>query len=271
MSLHQLENFIARKPTTEKMPLLFLGHGSPMNAIEENQFTKAWRKVGVMIPRPTAILTISAHWETRNTRVTAMERPKIIYDFYNFPQALYQYQYPASGDAELAKEIHHSINQHILLDHEWGLDHGTWSILAHLYPNADIPVLQLSLNHELSPNGHYELAKTLKKLRRRGVLILGSGNIVHNLRLLDMRKRDSGFDWAEEANAEISRWIMEQEHQKLINAEASGEAFRLAIPTNEHYLPLLYILGLQEQGDELHLFNNRTIAGSLSMTSLIIT
>ena len=268
MNLQQLAALSQKFTKTEKMPVLFLGHGSPMNAISSNQFTESWNQLGKSLPKPQAILSISAHWETQGSLVTAMENPRTIHDFYNFPQALYDMEYPAPGNPALAHSLH-ELEQHIELDHQWGLDHGTWAVICHLYPDANIPTLQLSLDQSLSPQAHYGLAKLLSKLRRRGVLIMGSGNIVHNLRRLDFNNPEGGYEWAEEARESMTHMIRHHEHQKLIHFADQGEAFKLAIPTDEHYLPLLYILGLQDLEDELLLFNNQSVMGSLAMTSLL--
>lgn len=268
MNLQQLKKLTEKFPTTQKMPILFLGHGSPMNAISSNLFTESWRQLGESLPKPQAILSISAHWETEGTFVTAMQAPQTIHDFYNFPQALYDMTYPAPGDPQLAQQIH-TLHQHIELDHEWGLDHGTWAVICHLYPKANIPTLQLSLDRSLSPQAHYDLAELLSTLRRRGVLILASGNVVHNLRLLDFQNAQGGFDWAEEARESMSQMIRQEDFQKLIHFKDQGHAFHLSIPTAEHYLPLLYILGLKDKTDELLLFNNQSVMGSLAMTSLL--
>lgn len=268
MNLQQLQNLTQKFQTTQKMPILFLGHGSPMNAISSNQFTESWQQLGKTLPKPQAILSISAHWETKGTFVTAMEKPQTIHDFYNFPQALYDMSYPADGDPNLAKSLH-ELNQHIELDHKWGLDHGTWAVICHLYPKANIPTLQLSLDMSLSPEKHYELAKCLTALRHRGVLILASGNVVHNLRLLDFRNSQGGHEWAEEARESMTKMLLQNDQQKLIHFKEQGEAFKLSIPTDEHYLPLLYILGLKEPNDELLIFNNQSVMGSLAMTSLL--
>ncbi|UNM95342.1 4,5-DOPA dioxygenase extradiol [Ignatzschineria rhizosphaerae] len=268
MNLQQLQTLTQKFKTTQKMPILFLGHGSPMNAISSNRFTESWNQLGQSLPKPQAILSISAHWETKGSFVTAMEKPQTIHDFYNFPQALYDMTYPAEGDPNLAKHIH-TMNQHIELDHKWGLDHGTWAVICHLYPDADIPTLQLSLDMSLSPDAHYELAKCLSTLRHRGVLILASGNIVHNLRLLDFRNSQGGHDWAEDARQSMTKMLLEDDQKSLIHFKDQGEAFRLSIPTDEHYLPLLYILGLKESSDELLIFNNQSVMGSLAMTSLL--
>lgn len=268
MNLQQLKTLSQRFKTTQKMPILFLGHGSPMNAISSNQFTENWHQLGKNLPNPQAILSISAHWETQGTFVTAMEKPQTIHDFYNFPQALYDMDYPAPGNPMLAHSIQ-NIAQHIMLDHQWGLDHGSWAVICHLYPNADIPTLQLSLDMSLPPQAHFDLAKLLITLRHRGVLILASGNMVHNLRRLDVHNAQGGHDWAEAARESMTHMIVHQEYQKLIQFKDQGEAFKLSIPTDEHYLPLLYILGLKDSTDELLIFNNQSVMGSLAMTSLL--
>lgn len=256
-----------------KMPVLFLGHGSPMNAIEENEFVQAFRNVGKDIPRPDSILCISAHWETRGTHVTAMPDPKTIHDFGGFPHQLYEVQYPASGSPELAQTLKESvILTEVGLDKEWGLDHGAWSVIKHLYPAADIPVVQMSLDYTRAPEYHYELAKQIGKLRHRGVLIIGSGNMVHNLRLIDWRKLNDeyAFDWAKEAGEKMKKLIIDGDHDQLIRARDIGRAFELAIPTPEHYLPLLYALALQDKDDIVTFFNDKPVGGSVSMTSVKI-
>ena len=269
MNLQQFSKLSEKFTRTPKMPMLFLGHGSPMNAITENQFTHNWNVLGENLPEPKAILCISAHWETQGTFVTAMESPQTIHDFYNFPQALYDMEYPAAGDPSLAKEIT-AINAHIHLDHQWGLDHGTWAVICHIYPNANIPTLQLSLDMSISPLAHYELAQTLSALRQRGILIIASGNIVHNLRRLDFNNPEGGHDWAEEARIAMRDMVITHEHQKLIDFKHQGAAFNLSIPTDEHYLPLLYTLGLQDKTDELLIFNDQSVLGSLAMTSFLM-
>jgi 4,5-DOPA dioxygenase extradiol len=260
--------------SASKMPVLFIGHGSPMNAIEDNEFSLGWREMGKRLPRPVSILCVSAHWETRGTMVTAMERPRTIHDFGGFPKRLYEVQYPAPGDPVLAVETRQTVrNKVIELDEKWGLDHGAWSVMRRLYPEADVPVVQLSLDHYMKPQDHYDLAKELSALRRKGVLIIGSGNMVHNLGLVSWDNIDTpgfGFDWAVEANDRMKRMIIDGDHQSLINYSSQGKAFSLAIPTAEHFLPLLYALALRESDDEIELFNDRHIAGSLSMTSVRI-
>lgn len=271
MTLQDLATWAGRLKTTPKMPILFLGHGSPMNALSNNEFTKSWQTLGTSLPKPTAILSISAHWETLGMEVTAMKKPRTIYDFYNFPEKLYQMEYPAPGDPELAREICDLVDMTTLeLDHAWGLDHGTWCVLKFLYPDADIPVLQLSLDKLRSPQYHYDLGRALSKLRERGVLIMGSGNIVHNLRMLDRNLPHEGFEWADEAKARMVEMIKMHDHRSLIDFENQGEAFRLAIPTDEHFLPLLYILGLETKEDEHFIFNDKSVTGSLAMTSVLI-
>lgn len=256
-----------------RMPVLFVGHGSPMNAIEENEFVSAFRKLGTEIPRPESILCISAHWETRGTSLTAMLRPPTIHDFSGFPPELYNIQYPAPGNPELARETKESITgTEIGLDQKWGLDHGAWSVIRHIYPDAGIPVVQMSLDYSKVPAYHYELAKQLAWMRRRGVLIIGSGNMVHNLHLVDWRRLNDefAFEWAAEAGEKMKRLILSGDHEQLKNIRSMGKAFELAIPTPEHYLPLLYALSLQEKDDSITLFNDKPVAGSLSMTSVRI-
>lgn len=275
MKLNELNKITDPFNSTDKMPVLFLGHGSPMNAIEENEFVKGFRKVGKEIPKPNAIIVVSAHWETKGTFVTAMEKPKTIHDFGGFPNELYKVQYPAPGNPELAKEIKSKIkNADVGLDESWGLDHGAWSVVKHLYPNADVPVIQLSLDYLQSPQYHYELARELGSLRKKGVLIVGSGNMVHNLRMVDWRRLDEvnyGYDWAVEANEKMKKYILSGDHNQLINYHSQGKEFNLAIPTPEHYLPLLYTLALKEENEEVTLFNDKAVGGSLTMTSVKIS
>jgi 4,5-DOPA dioxygenase extradiol len=260
------------KPT-DKMPVLFLGHGSPMNAIEENEFVAGFRNVAREIPRPQAILCISAHWQTRGTLVTAMEKPVTIHDFGGFPKELVEVQYPAPGSPELAQETKSLIKKtEVQLDDKWGLDHGAWSVIKHLYPQADVPVIQLSLDYYQTPQYHYELAKELASLRNKGVLIIGSGNMVHNLGLVSWQHLNKvyAFDWALEASNKMKHFILNDDHPALINYTAHGQAYRLAIPTPEHYLPLLYVLALKDKKDAVRLFNDKPVAGALTMTSVKI-
>ena len=256
------------------MPVLFLGHGSPMNAIEENYFVQGFRNAGKEIDRPNAILCISAHWETRGTYVTAMDHPRTIHDFGGFPKALYEVEYPAPGNPELAEATREIITKtEVGLDENWGLDHGAWSVIKHMYPNADVPVIQMSLDYTKPAKYHYELAKEIVRLRELGVLIIGSGNMVHNLGRVAWDKlntNDYGFDWAVEASELMKKYILEDNHSGLINYEQQGSSFRLAIPTPEHYLPLLYILALKEEKDPIAIFNDKAVGGSLTMTSVKI-
>jgi 4,5-DOPA dioxygenase extradiol len=271
MKLSELGKITDAFKETPPMPVLFMGHGSPMNAIEENEFVKGWRTIGQTLPKPNAILCVSAHWETKGTYVTAMENPKTIHDFGGFPQALFDVQYPAPGSVELAKATKEVIKKTMVgLDEAWGLDHGAWSVIKRLYPNHDIPVVQLSLDYNQQPQYHYDLAKELAPLRKKGILIIGSGNMVHNLRILDWNKPATGYDWAIETNAELKKYIYENEHQKLINYKNLGNAFNLSVPTPEHFLPLLYTLALKGKDENISFFNDKTIMGSISMTSVKI-
>ncbi len=258
----------------EKMPVLFIGHGSPMNAIEDNTFSKRWQQMGKEIPTPKAVVVVSAHWLTKGTMVTAMPNPKTIHDFGGFPQALFDVQYPAPGSPELATEIQKLItNPAVELDHDWGLDHGTWSVVKHMYPNADIPVLQLSIDYYKPAAYHYELAKQLLALRKKGVLIIGSGNMVHNLRMVawdKLSEPEYGFDWALEMNDIFKNKISNGFHKELIQYEKLHKAATLAIPTPDHYYPLLYILALQTDNDKVEFFNDKAVGGSLTMTSVKI-
>ena len=235
------------------MPVLFIGHGSPMNGIEDNEFSNRWKAMAKEIPTPKAVLVVSAHWFTKGTSITAMDFPKTIHDFGGFPDALFQVQYPAPGNAALAKETASMIQTtHVELDHDWGLDHGTWTVIRHMYPEATIPVLQLSIDYSKDPSFHYALAKELYHLRKKGVLIIGSGNMVHNLRMVAWDKLEGpayGYDWALQMNQTFKDLILNKEHELLIHYNRLGKEAMLAIPTPEHYLPLLYTLGLQSKDD----------------------
>jgi 4,5-DOPA dioxygenase extradiol len=272
--MNELHKITQNLNSTDKMPVLFLGHGSPMNAIEENEFVQRWRVIGKTLPKPNAVLCVSAHWETKGTFITAMEKPKTIHDFGGFPEELYQVQYPAPGSLELAKGIKESVKKtDVGLDDKWGLDHGAWSVIKHLYPDADVPVIQLSLDYQQSPQYHYELARELAPQRNKGVLIIGSGNMVHNLRMVDWRRlneNDYGYDWAIEASEKMKASILSDDHNKLINYHSQGKEFNLAIPSPEHFLPLLYALALKQENEMISLFNDKAVGGSLTMTSLKI-
>jgi len=259
---------------TDKFPVLFLGHGSPMNAIEDNEFVQGFRKIGQTFEKPKAILVISAHWETRGTFVTAMEHPATIHDFGGFPQALFDVQYPAPGSPSLAHETQRIVTKtEVHLDDKWGLDHGSWSVVKHLYPNADVPIIQMSIDYTQPASYHYEIAQQLAELRKKGVLIIGSGNMVHNLSMVAWDKLNTtgyAYEWASIANDKMKKFIQDGNHQALIDFRQQGKEFDLAIPTPEHYLPLIYTLALQERNENLFLFNDNSVAGSLTMTSLKI-
>jgi 4,5-DOPA dioxygenase extradiol len=267
-SLHKPTDSLKNTP---KMPVLFLGHGSPMNAIEENEFVKGFRKMSSEFESPNAIICISAHWETPGTKITAMENPRTIHDFGGFPRALYEVQYPAPGHPVLAKDTRELVvSTNVELDDTWGLDHGAWIVIKHMYPNASVPIIQLSLDFRKSPREHYVLAQELINLRNKGVLLIGSGNLVHNLGQVDWNRINDyyAYDWAQEAGEKMNRFILEGNHEALIKYKKHGRPFELSIPTPEHYLPLLYVLALQEKGDSIELFNDKPLAGSLSMTSV---
>ncbi|HPR00254.1 MAG TPA: 4,5-DOPA dioxygenase extradiol [Saprospiraceae bacterium] len=275
MNLNALNHLTAHFENTEVMPLLFLGHGSPMNAIEDNTFTRGFKEVSNRIEKPRAILCVSAHWETRGTYITAMTKPPTIHDFGGFPAALYQVQYPAPGSPELAKETQALVDKtEIQLTDDWGLDHGAWSVIKHLYPDADVPVVEMSIDFTKSPQYHFELGQALAALRKKGVLIIGSGNLVHNLRMVAWDQLDTpgyAYDWAEEARTKMNDWILSGNHGPLIDYHHQGRAMQLAIPTPDHFLPLLYVLGLRTTRDDVSLFNDQPLGGSLSMTSVLFS
>lgn len=240
--------------SSNTMPSYFLGHGSPMNAIEENEFVAGLRNLAKTIPKPQAILCISAHWVTEGTFVTAMENPPTIHDFGGFPKALFDVQYPAPGSPELAKLVQSVVkSQNVKLDYEWGLDHGAWSVIKHIYPKADIPIVQLSMDYKNSPEQHFQLAKELAPLRNQGILIIASGNIVHNLRMVawDRLNEVYGFDWALDVDQKVKDWINKEDYDSLIQIRNHGKEFEWAIPTAEHYLPLLYTLGTKLNSDNV--------------------
>lgn len=260
------------KEQDEKLPVLFMGHGSPMNAIEDNEFSRRWKAMGKEITKPSAVLCISAHWLTKGTHITAMNNPQTIHDFGGFPKALFDVNYPAPGNPELAKETAGLIHKtQVGLNHDWGLDHGTWSVVKNMYPEANIPVLQLSIDYNQPAQYHYDLAKELAALRKKGVLIIGSGNMVHNLGMVAWDKVNEpnyGFDWAIEMNEKFKKHILDGDHKSLINYQNYGLAGKNAIPTPDHYYPLLYILGLIEPKEKVSIFNDKLMMGSLTMTSV---
>lgn len=251
------------------MPAFFIGHGSPMNALEDNVFTRGWREAMANIPKPKAIICVSAHWLTKGTWITAMPKPRTIHDFGGFPRRLSEATYPAPGAPKMAQGISESIaDVAIGLDQKWGLDHGAWSILMPVFPDADIPVMELSIDYDRPANWHYDLGRMLVSLRNRGVLIIGSGNIVHNLGLLNPQMANAGFDWADALNDKIKTLILKRDHQSIIDYTRLGKESRLAIPTPDHYYPLLYTLGLQTKADNVSIFNDQSVMGSISMTSV---
>lgn len=256
----------------EIMPLLFIGHGSPMNGIEQNEFSLEWEKTGKDLKTPQAILVISAHWLTNGTHITAMDFPKTIHDFGGFPEELYKVQYPVPGNRQLAQETKELIKSTSAgLNHDWGLDHGTWTVVRRMYPDATIPVLQLSIDYSKPASYHYNLAKELSALRKKGVLIIGSGNMIHNLGMIAWDKLEEpgyGYDWAIEMHELFRKKITNGDHTSLINYETLSKSARLAIPTPDHYYPLMYILGLQEKNETPVFFNDKLVGGSLNMTSV---
>lgn len=272
-SLSAFNQFSASLETQDNvMPVLFIGHGSPMNGILDNNFSGQWKEMAKTIPAPKAVLVISAHWLSRGTKITAMDFPKTIHDFGGFPKELYAVQYPAPGNPALAKETVELIKSiQVELNHDWGLDHGTWTVVRHMYPEAKIPVLQLSIDYTKSNQYHYDLAKELLALRKKGVLIIGSGNMVHNLGMAAFDKISEegyAYEWATEINTKFKQLISNGDHQALINYEKLGKSARLAVPTPEHYWPLLYSLGLKNNKDDISFFNDKAVAGSLTMTSV---
>jgi 4,5-DOPA dioxygenase extradiol len=274
MQLSSLKTVTDTFGATERMPVLFLGHGNPMNALEDNNFTQGFEQIAKTLPKPRAILCISAHWETKGTFVTAMQKPETIHDFGGFPQALFDLQYPAPGSPELALETQKLITStQVGLSNDWGLDHGCWSVIKFLYPNADIPIVEMSIDYTKPASYHYQLGKELAELRRKGVLIVGSGNTVHNLQLAAWDKMmvpGYAYEWATIANEKMKKMIVENDHQSLINFDKQGREFQLAVPTPEHYIPMLYTLALREKDEKTTVFNDALVAGSLNMLSIKI-
>lgn len=248
-----------------RTPALFVGHGSPMNAIEDNGFTGGWRRIASLMPRPEAILCVSAHWYTHGTRIMDNPNPKMIYDMYGFPKELYEIVYPAPGSPEFAGKAKGLLGSAATPDSGWGFDHGAWSVLYVMFPNADIPVFQVSVDRRGTPESHYELGRKLAVLREEGVLILGSGNVVHNLAMVDFDRED-GFDWAYEFDAYIRDAVMSRRHELAIGYGKAGECARLAFPTPDHFHPLLAVLGASNADDDISVFNEACAMGSLSMT-----
>jgi len=257
--------------SSSRMPTAFIGHGTPMNALERNRHTDSWRGFGASVTKPKAILVISAHWYTRGVGVTAMEVPKTIHDFGGFPQALFDMQYPAPGDPRVALRVRELLAPlNVQLDQNWGLDHGTWSILVHMFPEAKIPVVQLSIDATQPPQFHYDLGKQLNLLREEGVLILGSGNAVHNLGVMRREQHAAAYEWASTFNNQVKVCLHNRDHAPLVNYTSFGEPARLSIPTPEHYLPMLYILGMQQSDDRLSILTDGIDLSSISMLSFAI-
>ena len=251
------------------MPVIFVGHGSPMNAIEDNEYTKTWRSLGERLPRPEAIVSISAHWYTKGTKIMNEESPKTIYDMYGFPKELYEIIYDSPGSPKLAGATKELISKETEYDNSWGIDHGTWSVLVHMYPDRDIPVFQISIDAYAPPEVHYNIGRELRELRKEGVLILGSGNIVHNLRLVDWHQKNKGFDWAYEFDDYIYESILNNNHEAIIRYKEKGDIARLAVPTPDHFYPLLYVLGASDEKDKISAFNKSCELGSLTMTGYL--
>lgn len=257
---------------SSRMPAVFFGHGSPMNTLERNRYTEAWAGVGRSIPRPRAILAVSAHWLTAGTSVTAVASPRTVHDFGGFPKALFEYRYPAPGDGGLATRVRELLDDRdVALDESWGLDHGTWSVLAHVYPKADVPVVQLSLDAGLTPKEHFELAKRLAPLRGEGVLIIGSGNVVHNLGVMDWRGAGKAYDWAARFNQFVRSHVEQGSHTALVDYEKMGDDARLSVPTVEHYLPLLYVLAQRDARSQVTVPVDGIEFGSISMLSVVVS
>jgi 4,5-DOPA dioxygenase extradiol len=254
-----------------RMPVVFFGHGSPMNAIEPSRYGEAWRAIGLALPRPRAILCVSAHWYTRGTGVTAMAQPPTIHDFYGFPQALFDMQYPAPGDPALARRVRDLLAPvEVRLAEDWGLDHGTWSVLVHAYPQADVPVVQLALDGTRPASFHYELGRRLGPLRDEGVLIAGSGNVVHNLQMMRRGPKGEPYAWAERFEHRVRACLAARDHAPLVAYETLDEDARLAVPTPEHYLPLLYCIASQQDGETAEVAIDGIELGSISMLSVVI-
>lgn len=255
-----------------RMPVIFFGHGSPMNAIENNSYSKAWEDIGKKLPKPSAIISISAHWYINGVFLTSMPEPKTIYDFVGFPEELYKIEYPAPGDTKLARRAQKLLlSAGAKLDTEWGLDHGTWSVLSRVFPKADIPVIQLSIDQSQPAAFHYEIGRKLKLLRDEGILIIGSGNLVHNLYLYSWDSRQSKpYDWALRFQEKACGLILAKDYQPLIDYKKLGQDALNSAPTPEHYLPLLYVLGLSEKEEPIEFFAEGIAGGSISMLSLKI-
>ena len=252
------------------MPVIFVGHGSPMNAVEDNEFTLGWKKIAESIPVPKVILSISAHWGTRGTRVSVVEQPETIHDFYGFPKELYDIEYKAAGSPEFAAKTIELLGKTAVEDRSWGLDHGTWSVLHVMYPDADIPVFQMSIDMNATPEELFAIGKKLSPLRESDVLIMGSGNIVHNLGRMEFSEM-SGFSWAEIFDKFVYEKIQQLDFESVLSYQKMGEFASLSVPTTEHLYPLFYIMGAAEESDTIKTYNRKFMAGSLSMTSYVFS
>lgn len=249
----------------KRQPALFIGHGSPMNAIEDNKFTQNWRSIAKQIPKPEAILAISAHWYTNDTKIMDEANPKMVYDMYGFPEELYEVDYKASGAPEFAHATKDLVSKSISYDNSWGYDHGTWSVLHVMYPEADIPVYQMSVDKNSDGNTHFKIGQEIKSLRDKGVLILASGNVVHNLSKVNF-SMSGGYDWADEFDDYIKRKIKNREYSDVIDYKKAGQSSNSAFWTPEHFYPLLYVLGASNEEDHLSIINDSCVMGSMSMT-----
>ncbi len=254
---------------SERMPVLFVGHGSPMNAIEDNVFSQGWKQIAREIPRPKMLLSVSAHWYMAGSRINDTAVPRLIYDMYGFPKELYQVRYPVPGAPTLAAMAQELLGSVLTVDNSWGIDHGTWSVLRHIYPDADIPSTQLGIDRNAPAEEHYRIGQTLSVLRNEGVLIMGTGNIVHNLALANWRM-ESGYGWNDEFDGYIKQSILAGDHSAVVDHKRAGESAAMAFTTMEHYYPLLYVLGASSSGDRVHVFNEAGTMGSISMTSYLI-
>ena len=251
-----------------KLPVLFVGHGSPMNAVEDNEFTNKWKALGRSLPRPKVILAVSAHWYTASTRTSDTREPRMIYDMYGFPKELYDVKYPVEGSPELAGKISDLLKEGVITDNRWGIDHGTWSVLCRMYPDADIPVVQLSIDFNSAPEAHFEIGKKLSQLRKEGVFIIGSGNVVHNLSLINWGM-SGGFDWAQEFDDYVKQNILNRNFEAVVNYGMAGKCAEKAFYTPDHFYPLLYVLGAVDKEDDIEVFNDSCIMGSMSMTGYL--
>lgn len=252
----------------ERMPALFVGHGSPMNAVENNQYTKKWQEIGRGLARPRAILMVSAHWYTHGTRIMDTKTPRLVYDMYGFPEELYRVQYPSPGSPELAGRVRDLLSVPVKTDNSWGIDHGAWSVLCHMFPQANIPVVQLSIDGTADAQVHFDLGRELSALRDDGVMIIGSGNIVHNLARIQWQS-EGGFSWAEEFDGYIRDKIVKREYSEVVRYQNAGSSAKMAFSQPDHFYPLLYVLGASDENDQITVFNEDCLLGSLSMTSYL--